>query len=253
MFSRVRGWLENRKLARLPVTRAQWENAVSSWPVAARYKGSDRDRLFDLSRRFLVRKEFAAGGEFTLTDEMQLLVATMAAVPVFGLGLDWYDGWYTVILYEDTFVTPDGQMDEYGVVHNEGRVLAGEAWLQGPVILSWRDVTESGGEDGYNVVLHELAHKLDMRSAGPNGAPPLHAGMDGERWHRVFTNAWQALERSALDGEPLLDPYALEDAGEFFAVATESFFESPVHLNQVLPDLYQQLSLFYRQEPLAQR
>lgn len=251
MFKGVRGWLENRRLARLPVTRAQWEGAVSVWPVAARYQGVDRDRLFDLTRRFLVRKEFAAGGNFVLSDDSQLLIATMAVVPVFGLGLDWYDGWYTVIVYEDTFVTPDGEVDEFGIVHDEGRVLAGEAWLQGPVILSWGDVAESNGEDGYNVVIHELAHKLDMRKEGPNGAPPLHAGMDPQRWHRVFTEAWQALERAEQGGDPFLDPYALEDAGEFFAVATESFFESPAHLRQVLPDLYQQLSLFYRQDPAA--
>ncbi|HEX5676895.1 MAG TPA: M90 family metallopeptidase [Alcanivorax sp.] len=248
MFGR---WLESRKLARLPVTREQWETAIAGWPVAARYHGADRERLFDLTRRFLVRKEIAAGGEFTITDDMRLLLATMAVVPVFGLDLDWYDGWYTLILYEDTFVTPDNEMDEFGIVHDEGRVLAGEAWLQGPVILSWGDVIESGGEDGYNVVLHELAHKLDMRSEGPNGAPPLHAGMDPQRWHHVFTEAWQALERAEQGGEPFLDPYALEDAGEFFAVATESFFESPAHLRETLPDLYQQLSLFYRQDPAA--
>ena len=249
MFGRVRDWLENRKLARLPVTRAQWENAIAGWPVAARYQGADRERLFDLTRRFLVRKEFAAGGDFTVTDEMQLLIATMAVVPVFGLGLGWYDGWYTLIVYEGTFVTPDNEMDEFGIVHDAGRELAGEAWLQGPVILSWGDVLESGGEDGYNVVLHELAHKLDMRSEGPNGAPPLHAGIDPQRWHDVFTQAWQALERAEQGGEPFLDPYALEDPGEFFAVATESFFESPAHLRQVLPALYEQLSLFYRQDP----
>ena len=226
MFGRVRDWLEDRKLARLPVTRAQWENAIAGWPVAARYQG-----------------------EFTVTDDMQLLIATMAVVPVFGLGLGWYDGWYTLIVYEDTFVTPDNEMDEFGIVHDAGRELAGEAWLQGPVILSWGDVLESGGEDGYNVVLHELAHKLDMRSEGPNGAPPLHAGMDPQRWHDVFTEAWQALERAEQGGEPFIDPYALEDPGEFFAVATESFFESPAHLRQVLPALYEQLSLFYRQDP----
>ena len=93
--------------------------------------GRRPERLFDLTRRFLVRKEFAAGGEFTVTDDMRLLIATMAVGPVFGLGLGWYDGWYTLIVYEDTFVTPDNEMDEFGIVHDAGRELAGEACCRG--------------------------------------------------------------------------------------------------------------------------
>ncbi|MBM7335579.1 zinc-dependent peptidase [Alloalcanivorax marinus] len=249
MFKQARKWLEDRKLSRLPVSREQWEQAVAPWPVAARYQGPDRERLYDAALRFLLRKELASGGGFELNDAQRLLIATMAVVPVLELGLDWYDGWYTVIVYEDTFVTPDGGMDEFGVVHEEGRALAGEAWLQGPVILSWGDILQASSEDGYNVVLHELAHKLDMLDDGPNGAPPLHPGMDRQRWHEVFTNAWQALQGAEQRGEAFLDPYALEDPGEFFAVATESFFESPDYLRGVLPEVYDQLALFYRQRP----
>ena len=249
MFKRARLWLEDRKLDRLPVTREQWERVVAGWPVAARYGDADRDRLFDLTRRFLVRKELIAGGGFELDDDRRLLIATMAAVPVFGLGMDWYDGWYTVIVYEETFVTPPGEPDQFGVVHEQGQALAGEAWLRGPVLLSWADVMQASGDDGYNVVLHELAHKLDMLDGGANGAPPLHPGMDRRRWHRVFSDAFQALEQAEHDGEPFMDPYALQDPGEFFAVATEYFFESPHSLQQVLPMLYQQLALFYRQTP----
>lgn len=249
MLKQARVWLENRRLARLPVSRAQWEQATRHWPVASRYQGQARDRLFDMTLRFLLRKELASGGGFELDDGMRLLVATMAVVPVLELGLDWYHGWHTVVVYEDTFVSPEGEMDEFGVVHEEGRALAGEAWLQGPVILSWGDIMRTSGEEGYNVVLHELAHKLDMLKGGANGAPPLHRGMDPERWHRAFTEAWTALEQAERRGEPFLDPYALEDPGEFFAVATESFFESPDYLREALPRVYEQLALFYRQQP----
>ncbi|WP_101675277.1 M90 family metallopeptidase [Alloalcanivorax mobilis] len=249
MFKRLGRWLETRKVARLPVTRQQWERAVAVWPVAARYRGAARDRLYDATLRFLVRKEMVPGGDFELADDMRLLIATMAVVPVLELGLDWYDGWYTLIVYEDTFVTPDGEMDEFGVVHAQGRELAGEAWLRGPLLLSWADVTEAGGDDGYNVVLHELAHKLDMLSDGPNGAPPLHAGMSPQAWHDAFTQGYQALEQAERRGQPFMDPYALEDPGEFFAVASECFFESPPLLKESLPEVYRQLSLFYRQTP----
>lgn len=251
MFKRARLWLEDRKLGRLAVSREQWERAVAPWPVAARYRGEARDRLFDLSLRFLVRKELIGGGGFRFDDSTRLLIATMAVVPVLGLGLDWYDGWYTVIVYEDTFLSPEGDMDEFGVVHGEGQALAGEAWLRGPVLLSWSDVLQASGEDGYNVVLHELAHKLDMLSDGPNGAPPLHPGMDRKAWHQAFTEGYQALEEADRHGEAFMDPYALEDAGEFFAVATESFFESPDYLRQTLPAVYRQLCLFYRQQPAS--
>lgn len=249
MLKQARKWYEDRKLARLAVSREQWEQVVASWPVAGRYHGESRDRLFDMTLRFLLRKQLASGGGFQLNDEMRLLVATMAVVPVLELGLDWYRGWHTVIVYEDTFVTPEGEMDEFGVVHGEGRALAGEAWLQGPVILSWGDILRTSGEDGYNVVLHELAHKLDMLSDGANGAPPLHRGMDPRTWHQAFTSAWAALEQADRHGEPFLDPYALEDPAEFFAVVTESFFECPDYLYQVLPEIYEQLVLFYRQQP----
>ena len=252
MFEVLRRRWEDRKIRRLPVTRENWETLVAAWVPARRYHGADRDRLFDLCRRFLVRKEFVGGGDFQLDDAACTLIATMAAVPVFRLGLDWYDGWYTLIVYEDTFVTGGDEMDEFGVVHHQGRALAGEAWLRGPVILSWADVRASLHHRGYNVVLHELAHKLDMRSDGANGAPPLHAGMDRRRWHDVFSEAFHHLQNAERAGRPFLDPYGLENPGEFFAVASEAFFESPAHLHAVLPAVHEQLALFYRQDPLKQ-
>ncbi|KAF0805486.1 hypothetical protein A6D6_02292 [Alcanivorax xiamenensis] len=253
MFDRTRLWLENRRLARLPVTREQWEHAIADWAPARRYQGERRERLFQQTLRFLLRKEFRGGGDFQVTPAMQLKIATMAVVMIMGLDLDWYDGWYTVIVYEDAFVTPGDEMDEFGIVHSEGRVLAGEAWDRGPVLLSWQDVQAAASEPGFNVVLHEMAHKLDMRNGAANGAPPLHHGMDARVWHDTFTRAWSALENAEREGEPFLDPYALQDPGEFFAVITESFFETPEPLEQILPEVYGQLTLFYRQDPLRGR
>lgn len=257
MFEVLRRRWQDHKIARLGMSRARWEALVEGWAPARRYQGAERDRLFDLSRRFLVGKDFVAGGGFQLDDDHCALIAIMASVPVLNLGLDWYRGWYSVIVYESAFMTPDDEMDEYGVVHHQGRALIGEAWLRGPVIVSWADVAASlHGEDRDamwrgNVVLHELAHKLDMRSDGANGAPPLHPGMTAAVWHDVFTDAFRRLQRAERAGRPFLDCYALQNPGEFFAVATESFFESPDHLNTVSPDVYKQLTLFYRQDPLA--
>lgn len=251
MFNGLRRWRENRRLAALAVPPEQWEAAVAGWPVAARYQGAERLELREMALRFLLRKGFAPGAGFAIADEMRLKIATMAAVPVLKLGLNWYDGWYTVVLYEGAFIPNHQQPDEFGLVHEHGEVLSGEAWEQGPVILSWEDVCAAGTEEGYNVVLHEMAHKLDMRDGSVNGAPPL-GDLDAVRWHAVFTEAWEDLAARERNGEPLpIDGYALEDPGEFFAVATEVFFEVPERIHAAWPALYQQLSAFYRQDPLA--
>jgi MtfA peptidase len=255
MLARLRRWRENRHIARLPVSHAQWEAAVSDWPVAARYRGEARDRLRDMSLRFLLRKRFESGGGLVVDDRMQLRIATMAAVPILELGLDWYEGWHSVILYPAEFVPDQEYEDEFGVVHHDRHPLSGEAWQQGPVILSWEDVRAGTQEPGYNVVIHEMAHKLDMRADGPNGSPPLHRGMDPAEWRRVFTAAWedmaQQVEVTADESALPMDPYALESPGEFFSVASETFFETPSRLAEAWPDLYRQLALFYRQDPLA--
>lgn len=250
MLKRLQRWRENRLIARLDLAR-QWESAVAPWPVAARYQGQERMRLQDSALRFLLRKQFVAGADFELDDSMQLLVATMAAVPVLELGLDWYRGWSSVVIYETPFVPATAWEDEFGIVHHSDEALSGEAWLQGPVILSWQDVLEANADDAYNVVIHEMAHKLDMLDGDANGAPPLHRGMDPAGWKQSFSSAWSALEadHQAQAEDLALDPYALEDSGEFFAVTSECFFEAPERLATAWPDVYTQLCAFYRQDP----
>ncbi|MCC5888021.1 MAG: zinc-dependent peptidase [Gammaproteobacteria bacterium] len=253
MLKRLRHWREDRLIARLDLAD-QWESAVAPWPVAARYRGEARRRLKDTALRFVLRKQFVAGADFELDAPMRLLVATMAAVPVLELGLDWYRGWSSVVLYETPFVPAQEWEDEFGVVHQSDEALSGEAWPQGPVILSWHDVLEANGADGYNVVIHEMAHKLDMLDGDANGAPPLHRDMDPAAWKQSFSAAWDALEASAAtetDDLPL-DPYALTDSGEFFAVTSECFFEAPDRLATTWPDVYAQLRAFYRQDPRSE-
>ncbi len=141
-------------------------------------------------------------------------------------------------------------MDAAGVVHQTNAVLAGEAWGRGPVILSWADVLKIGQQPGHNVVIHEMAHKLDMLNGDANGFPPLHRRMDRHQWWQVFSSAWDRLQDEKRAGAELpIDPYALESPAEFFAVASEQFFEEPATLRQHLPDVYRQLEQFYRQHP----
>lgn len=254
MLARWRRWREDRRLRHLAISPAEWEAAIAGWPVAARYQGEARERLRDLALRFLVRKELVGVGDLEITRPMALRIATMAVVPVLELGLDWYDDWVTVLIYPEAFVPAHDREDEFGVVHTEREPLTGETSERGPVILSWEDVLDANPEDAYNVVIHEMAHKLDLRGAGgTNGAPPLHPGMDPAAWGQAFTAAWEDLEHRAdvdADDELPIDPYALQDAGEFFAVASECFFEAPQRLAADWPELHDQLRAFYRQDPL---
>lgn len=255
MFNLFRRWREDRLIRRMAFTEAEWETAVADWPVAQRYQGEERVALRDMSFRFLARKTIAAGGGFAYTDAMCLKLATMACVPVLHLGLDWYDRWQTVILYEGDFVPHGTWYTADGVAHERAPGLSGEAWLRGPVILSWDSICMSGpgDEDHYaaNVVIHELAHKLDMLRDGANGAPPLHPDMAAGEWHRVFTAAWERLEVAEARNQTLpVDDYALTNPAEFFAVCSETFFEAPLRLKKGMPDVYRLLTQFYRQQPV---
>ncbi len=220
--------------------------------MAARYQGEARARLRELSLRLVLRKEFVGIHGLMIDDAMRLRIATMAAVPVLKLGLGWYDDWVTVLVYPEAFVPSHDREDEFGIVHTEREPLTGETSAQGPVLLSWEDVLDANGADAYNVVIHEMAHKLDLcASGGSNGAPPLHPGMDPAAWAAAFNAAWDDLDACAAAGHDCpIDPYALQDAGEFFAVVSECFFEAPQRLAAAWPAVYAQLCAFYRQDPL---
>jgi Mlc titration factor MtfA (ptsG expression regulator) len=143
-------------------------------------------------------------------------------------------------------------VDAGGIHHEWEEVLSGESWELGPVVLSWADVEVSGMGDGYNVVIHEMAHKLDMRNGDADGFPPLHRNMRTSVWTRDFSDAFQHLQQNVERGvEPPLDHYAGETPAEFFAVSSEYFFEQPWVLWEEYPRVYEQLRQFYQQDPHA--
>ena len=247
-------WLENRRVGKMGVSVKQWEAAIADWSVANRYRGAERDALRDAALRFIARKTITAGGDFVVTDAMCLKLATMACVPILKLGLNWYDHFQTIIVYKDDYVSHEPYRSEDGVVHSGVRGLSGEAWLRGPVILSWSSICESGphSRQGHasNVVIHELAHKLDMLRDGANGAPPMHPDMRAGEWHEIFSAAFGRLQNDENHGRSLpIDGYALTNPAEFFAVCSESFFEAPENLQQKMPEVYRLLCQFYRQQP----
>lgn len=252
MLRFLRQWRTRRLLAKPPVPPELIESAIARAATCRRLDAEERARLRDSALLFLHAKRIQAAGGLALDDAMRATLAVQACLPVLNLGLDWYRGWSSLILYPAEFVTDHEEVDEDGVVHLVNEPRSGEAWSHGPVILSWEDVAASGFEDGYNVVIHELAHKLDGLDGSLNGLPPLHAGMNVRDWSLAFSAAYADLQARADAGEDtLIDPYGAEAPEEFFAVASEYFFELPEVLRDAYPDVYRQLAAFYRVDPVA--
>jgi len=247
----LRDWHRRRILRRatLPDDDA-WRAARRRLPLLENLSPEEERRLRELTLLFLHEKRFSGAHQFQVEERHRLRIALQAVLPLLQLGPDWWGGWREVILYADEFIVDQEQQDEAGVVHRYREVRSGESWQHGPLVLSWADVQSGGRLDGYNVVIHEMAHKLDGQSGALDGMPPLHRGMSARRWIEVFTAAYDELNQLLDAGaETLLDPYAAEAPAEFFAVVSESFFETPWFLADYYPEIYQQLSLFYRQDP----
>jgi Mlc titration factor MtfA (ptsG expression regulator) len=262
-------WFRRKQpAAARPVPEALWRAATRDWLFMRGLAPDEDERLRSLCAQFLATKHFSGTHELEISERMQVEVAAQACILVLELGLEWYRGWSGIILYPGQFAPEREVVDEAGVVHLTNDPMAGEAWLGGPVILSYDDVASAADAErrveGYNVVIHEFAHKLDMRNDDANGFPPLHRGMDVRAWKAAFSGAFEHFNREvdrcerlpeariqeALDQLPL-DPYAAESPAEFFAVGSEAFFETPDLLRGEYPAVYEQLRLFYRQDPYA--
>jgi Mlc titration factor MtfA (ptsG expression regulator) len=223
---------------------ALWREAAGRLPFIPK-----TPKLRELALLFLAEKEFAGAHGLEVTDPMRVSIAAQACLPILELGLDWYAGFSGIVVYPGDFRVRRAQTDEHGVVHEWDDELAGEAMPGGPVVLSW-DATANDPQ--INVVIHEFAHKLDMLNGDANGFPPLHRGMSREAWSHAFGSAYADFRRRIEAGEEdAIDPYAAESPGEFFAVLSEAFFETPHAVMDLYPQVYDQLRLFYRQDPAA--
>lgn len=215
-----------------------------------RLSASEKERLRQLATLFIHEKVFELSGGIELTDTMRIRIAALACLPILHLDLDWYSGWTSIVVFPTEFVRPREAVDDIGVMHEWEETVGGEAWELGPVILSWADVEASGQGDGYNVVIHEMAHKLDMLNGPCDGFPPLHRNMAASQWSNVFSDAFDDFNSRLDRGEHTrIDPYAGESPAEFFAVLSEYFFELPDLLETAYPEVYSLLIRFYRVAP----
>jgi len=250
MLEFLRKWRRARKLAALTVPLATWGRVEAGLPFLDYLDADERARLRELARGFLVDKQFHGAQGIVLGDEILLAIALQACLPILNIGLDAYRGWVGVVVYPGDFIIPRHEMDEAGIVHEYDDEVLGEAWEGGPVLVSWHD--ESEAPAGVNVVIHEFAHKLDMENGDVDGLPLLPPGMSRAAWAKAFNDAYRRFcDQVDAGEETVLDPYASESPGEFFAVASEAFFETPCVMEHAFPAVYQQLRGFYRIDPAA--
>ena len=244
-------WLSNERKP-TPLPESLWQATLAGLPFIRRLGDDDQLRLKALTEAFLAEKEFTSAGGLELSDAICVSIAVQGCLPILNLGLQSYRDWVGLIVYPDEFIIPRTQEDEFGIVHEYDDVASGEAWEGGPLIISWRDAQMAG--EGYNVVIHEFAHKLDMLNGEADGIPPLPPGLARQEWedclHAAYDDFCMRVEAAeASHEESLIDPYAAENPGEFFAVLSECFFETPEVLRQLYPALYGLFVRFYQQDP----
>jgi len=249
-------WIKNQRirytLRRHPIPHKVWQAVTGRAGLLRDLSSVEKAGLRKLATLFLRQKTITGAHGFQVTDEMAVVIAAQAALPVLELGLDYYRGWVEVILYPGAFRVSHENVDENGLVSSEARALSGESWLRGPVILSWEDVEHDLDfpQPGHNVVVHEFAHKLDMLNGRANGMPPLHPRMEIEQWTQALSAAYGVLQQQvALQHPTRINAYAATTPAEYFAVISEYFFTAPDVLMYHCPEVYGQLTQFYRQNP----
>ncbi len=260
-----------RRPRSVPIDAARWQRITAGLPFLRHLDAAGRALLKVRCEAFLGGKQFSGAAGFEVDDDVRVGIAVQACLPALHLGLAGYRDFVEIVVYPDRFVAPRRQVDDAGVVHEYDDELAGEAMQGGPVVLSWPDADPSAGQLGYNVVIHEFVHKLDMLDGDPDGAPPMPAAMR-PRWAGAMTEAYEHFcasvdaveaaipphvdpESAAADrwyGRLALDPYAATDPGEFFAVTAEVFFTDPGTLQHAYPALYRLFCDYFGQEPLTE-
>ena len=251
VFDWLRARRRKRLLASRPIPDRFFETVAAGIAVLREVEPDRRRGLYDAATLFLHEKRFEGCGGLELTAELRCAIALQACLLVLGLpvGVDAFAAVRTVLVYPEGFTARRRDEDEFGIVTEGHEELLGEAWDEGQVVLNAHDVVDGGAvRDGFNLVLHEFAHQLDMASGEDDGVPPLPAGMDRQEFAQVLADAAAALDAADARGEETaVDPYAADSPAEAFAVFTEAFFEIPDLLAEEFPEVHARLAAFYRQ------
>ncbi len=200
---------------------------------------------------FLDEKEFYGFEGVEINDEIKVTIAAQACLLLLNRKTNYYPKLKSIYVYPAAFITSHPIRDSAGVLQNKPRVLSGESWELGKVVLSWKDSKQGAlvFSDGHNVVIHEFAHQLDQETGIANGAPFLKS-KNNQCWSHVLKKEFEVLQQQAKRNQSsLLDHYGATNPAEFFAVASEVFFERPIEMKQQHPDLYLQLQNLYKVNP----
>jgi Mlc titration factor MtfA (ptsG expression regulator) len=243
---------QNLRAQRVPST---WRPVLAgNLPVFRRLPPEDQAELLGHMQVFLAEKRFEGCGGLELTDEIRLTIAAQACLLLLHRETDYYPQLSTILVYPSTYVADDERHVEGPIWEEGGEYRLGHTGQRlGVLVLAW-DAAKRGAlhPDGQNVVLHEFAHQLDFEDYATDGAPALATRAEYQTWARVMSSEFQALRAADEAGTPtLLDPYGATNPAEFFAVATEAFFERPRALRARHPELYAELGKFFRQDPAS--
>ena len=249
------GLFRNRRRERLrsqpfpPAWLTVIERNVS---IYNRLPEADQRELQGHIQVFLSEKHFEGCGGLALTDEIKVTIAAQACLLLLHRETGYYPRLITILVYPHAYVARSVEPIGRGVVLEGETARLGEAWKEGVVVLSWDDVRRGASDlhDGHNVVLHEFAHQLDQQDGTADGAPILEHRSRYVTWARVLSADYEQLRRDTEQGRTdVLDEYGATNPAEFFAVATECFFEKPIQLRRKHPQLYEELKAYYRQDP----
>jgi Mlc titration factor MtfA (ptsG expression regulator) len=248
-------WLQQRRRRKILAGSfpSEWRDYLHHNVAHYRFLSSrEQAKLRDDMRIFLAEKHWEGCAGLVLTDEIKVTISAQACLLVLGMEHNYFDRVRTILVYPHSYATRREELGADGQVHAGTQARLGEAWYRGPVILSWSDVREDGREPGagHNLVFHEFAHQLDMLDGVINGTPRLGSEEEAERWKEVMTAEYQRLiDESELGRATLLDQYGTTNEAEFFAVATECFFDRPAEMQQRHPRLYELLRDYFNQDP----
>ncbi len=246
------GWFRKRRRQRIARRRFpdHWEAILHSNALFFHSLSSaQQERLRRSTQIFVAEKNWEGCGGLQMTDEHRLTIAAQMSRLTLGFADEYFDDVKSILVYPDAYLGKSQDQIGSGVVVEGSSSRLGEAWYRGPVILSWADVLATGRQEnfGRNVVIHEFAHQLDMRNSPfADGVPVIESRQQAEHWLSTMARDYERLSALCDAGVPnVLDCYGATNPAEFFAVASEVFFEQPNLLNAEWPDLFVLLRDFY--------
>jgi Mlc titration factor MtfA (ptsG expression regulator) len=250
--SKLRRNVRRKKLRSLPIKQEWIKILEKNFEIYRRLPASLREELHGHIQVFLHEKNFEGCGGLELTDEIKVTIAAQACLLLLNRKTNYYPKLSSIVIYPSTYIVKNERVEEGVVIPEEIRL--GESWRTGMVVLAWDEVLSGAlnPTDGANVVFHEFAHQLDQEDGEADGTPILEKRSQYLEWGRVLSKEFSILQKKSLKHvRTVMNYYGATDPGEFFAVATETFFEKSQQMKLAHPELYDELKSYYKVDPLS--